>query len=279
MREQVVEGGGGLKLHVREWGPTDAPAIIFLHGWSQHHLCWSKQFESSLSDEFRIVAPDLRGHGQSEAPLGPENYTTGSLWADDVAALISSYQLISPTLVGWSYGGFVIGDYLRRYGDDSIAGINLVGGAIGIGPAWFGTMIGPDFVHYAPLGCSPDQPQALAAMQALAHRFFVRPIAASDMEAAVAWSMFTQPAVREALISRDEDYRPEYSRLTKPLLVSYGAADTILLPAMVEAIREASPACEISEYPDTGHAPFFEDAKRFNSELATFARHDPRDQG
>ena len=199
MREQVVEGGGSLKLHVREWGPRDAPAILLLHGWSQHHLCWSRQFDSSLSDEFRAVAPDLRGHGQSEAPLEPENYKTGSLWADDVAALISSLELVSPVLVGWSYGGFVIGDYLRQYGDGAIAGINLAGGAIGIGPDWFGTKIGPDFVRYAPLACSPDQPQALAAIQALVHRFFVRPVAPGELEAAVGWSMLTQPAVRGAL--------------------------------------------------------------------------------
>jgi len=272
MREIVVEGGGGLKLHVRECGPRDAPAIVLLHGWSQHHLCWSKQFDSLLSDEFRVVAPDLRGHGQSEAPLEPENYKTGSLWADDVAALISFLELVSPVLVGWSYGGFIIGDYLRRYGDGAIAGVNLAGGAIGIGPDWFGTMIGPDFVHYAPLACSPDQPQALAAIQALVHRFFVRPVAAADIEAAVGWSMLTQPAVRGALIDRDEDFRLDYARLTKPLLVSYGAADTILLPATVEAIREACPACQLSEYAETGHTPFFEDPERFNGELAAFAR-------
>lgn len=272
MGEQLIEGGGGLKLHVRDWGPRDAPAIVLLHGWSQHHLCWSKQFDSRLSDEFRIVAPDLRGHGQSEAPLEPENYTKGSLWADDVAALISRLDLTTPVIAGWSYGGFIIGDYLRRYGDGAIAGINLVGGAIGIGPDWFGTMIGPDFVEYAPRACSPDQPQALAAIQALVHRFFARPVAAADIEAAIGWTMLTQPAVRAAMINRNEDFRSDYSRLTKPLLVSYGAADTILLPAMVEAIREACPASRMSEYPGAGHAPFLEDPERFNSELAAFAR-------
>jgi pimeloyl-ACP methyl ester carboxylesterase len=272
MGEQLIEGGGGLKLHVREWGPRDAPAIVLLHGWSQHHLCWSKQFDSPLADEFRIIAPDLRGHGQSAAPLEPENYKTGSLWAEDVAAIISRLQLAAPIIVGWSYGGFIIGDYLRRYGDGAIAGINLVGGAIGIGPDWFGTRIGPDFVEYAPRACSLDQPQALAAIQALVHRFFARPVAAADIEAAIGWSMLTQPAVRAAMIDRDEDFRPDYSRLTKPLLASYGAADRILLPAMVEAIREACPTCRLSEYPGTGHAPFLEDPGRFNAELAAFAR-------
>ena len=84
--------------------------------------------------------------------------------------------------------------------------------------------------------------------------------------------MLTHPAVRAALIDRDEDFRSEYSQLTKPMLVSYGAADTILLPAMIEAILDACPACRLSEYPETGHTPFFEHPEKFNSELAAFIR-------
>ena len=88
MKIHTVRGGGGLRLHVREWGKPDGPPILFIHGWSQNHLCWAKQYESALADEFRLVAYDLRGHGMSEAPLEPEHYTDGKLWADDVAAII-----------------------------------------------------------------------------------------------------------------------------------------------------------------------------------------------
>ena len=63
MKTHTVRGGGGLGLHVREWGKVDGPPIVFLHGWSQNHLCWVKQHESALADEFRLVACDLRGHG------------------------------------------------------------------------------------------------------------------------------------------------------------------------------------------------------------------------
>ena len=272
MRSHTVPGGAGLKLHVRDWGPEDAPAIVLIHGWSQHHLCWSAQFASPLTDEFRIIALDLRGHGQSEAPWEPENYTTGSLWADDIAAVIETVGLAAPILVGWSYGGFVIGDYLRKYGDSAIAGINLVCGAIGIGPDWFGSLIGPDFVEFAPLACSEDQAVALRAIQMLLHRCFVRPVPAEAIELAVGWSMLTHPRVRAALMNRNEDFRPELARLTKPLLVTYGAADTVVLPAMAATIQESCSGCRMSEYAETGHAPFFEDASRFNMELAQFAR-------
>ena len=65
----TVEGGGGLRLHVREWGRPDGPPILLIHGRSQNHLCWAPQYDSALADEFRLVAFDLRGHGMSEAPL------------------------------------------------------------------------------------------------------------------------------------------------------------------------------------------------------------------
>src|SRR5262249_10059969 len=90
MQTHTLEGGGGLKLHVREWGSTRAPAMLFLHGWTQHHLCWSRQIESALADEFRLVAMDLRGHGQSEAPASRQSYTDGALWADDVQGVIDA---------------------------------------------------------------------------------------------------------------------------------------------------------------------------------------------
>ena len=40
MRTHTVPGGGGLRLHVREWGSADGPPTVFIHGWSQSHLCW-----------------------------------------------------------------------------------------------------------------------------------------------------------------------------------------------------------------------------------------------
>jgi non-heme chloroperoxidase len=71
----TVEGGGGLRLHVREWGRADGPPILLIHGLSQSHLCWARQYQSTLAGEFRLVAYDLRGHGMSQAPLEPGHYT------------------------------------------------------------------------------------------------------------------------------------------------------------------------------------------------------------
>ena len=146
----TVRGGRGLRLHVREWGRADGPPILFIHGLSQNHLCWARQYQSSLAGEFRLVAYDLRGHGMSEAPFEAGHYTDGALWADDVAAIIDQLRLDRPVLVGWSYGGFVICDYFRAHGQDRIAAIDFVAGAVKLGPAAFGTLLGPGFLdHFA----------------------------------------------------------------------------------------------------------------------------------
>jgi len=88
MKVHNVIGGAGLRLHVREWGKGAGPSILFIHGWSQCHLCWRGQYESPLANDFRLVAVDLRGHGRSDAPLEPEHYDDAQLWADDIAAVI-----------------------------------------------------------------------------------------------------------------------------------------------------------------------------------------------
>lgn len=272
MQVHTVVGGGGLKLHVREWGKPDAAAILFLHGWSQTHLCWSKQYQSPLAEQFRLVAIDIRGHGQSEAPFGSESYTSGALWADDVKNVIEALKLDRPVLVGWSYAGLIICDYIRRYGDEGVAGVNFVGAVAGIGDQWFGTHIGPGFLENAPPACSEDQAVALSAIQNFLHACFVKPVAASDMELAMGWNMLVHPQIRANLIGREEDFTSELRRMTKPVLVTYGNRDTVVMPSMAKVIQDQVSNCQISEYAGVGHVAFIEEAARFNTELDMFAR-------
>jgi pimeloyl-ACP methyl ester carboxylesterase len=140
MNVHSVVGSGGLHLHVREWGKADAAPILCIHGWSQNHLCWSKQYESALADRFRLIAFDLRGHGMSDAPLEPQHYTNAQVWAEDLAAIIDRLHLSPAVLVGWSYGGFIICDYLRVFGDAAVAGITFVDAAVMLDQAVFGTL-------------------------------------------------------------------------------------------------------------------------------------------
>ena len=273
MKIHTVQGGGGLRLHVREWGKADGPPILFIHGWSQNHLCWAKQYDSALADEFRLVAYDLRGHGMSEAPLEPEHYTDGKLWADDVAAIIDQLRLDRPVLVGWSYGAFIICDYVRAHGQDRIAAINFVGGAVKLGEAAFGTLIGPGFLdHFADADRRrpADQHPGDARLRAgVPRRSRYRP---TTSRRRCAGTSSCRRAIRANLAAREIDGDDVLRALEVPLLVTHGRADSVVLPAMAEHVLATCPTAEASWYDGVGHAVHLEEPERFNRELAELTR-------
>jgi non-heme chloroperoxidase len=272
MQVHTVTGGGGVRLHVREWGNADGPPILFIHGWSQNHLCWDKQYESALRDEFRLVAFDLRGHGMSEAPPGPEHYTDDRGWADDLAAIIDRLGLERAVLVGWSYGAFVICDYIRAYGQDRVAAINFVEGVVKLGEAAFGTLIGPGFLDHFADATADDLPTNIRGMRGFVRACLAKPVAAEDFETALCWNMAVAPRVRASLGAREIDDDDVLRGLGVPLLVTQGRSDTVVLPAMAEHILATCPAAEASWYDGVGHVPHLEEPGRFNRELAALAR-------
>jgi non-heme chloroperoxidase len=271
MKIQTVKGATGVSLHVREYGnPTGVP-LLLIHGWSQSQLCWSKQYESSLKNDARIVALDLRGHGMSDAPLERDQYTDGDKWADDIAAVIDQLALDRPILVGWSYAGYIISDYLRRKGQSKIAGINFVAAAVVLGPKAFGLLLGPGFLENAPGACQDDLPTNIAAIRKFLRACIVKPVSQDDFEQILAFNMVVKPNVRAALTQRELDFGPLLEAITVPILVSHGRSDTVVLPAMAEYILTHCKKAKLSWYEGVGHAPFVEDSQRFNTELRHFA--------
>jgi non-heme chloroperoxidase len=272
MKTTTVRGAAGINLHVREDGAPNGIPILLIHGWSQSQLCWAKQFESELRDECRIVALDLRGHGMSDAPAESVQYTDGDKWAEDIAAVIDVLELDRPILVGWSYGGFIISDYVRRFGDGKIAGINFVGGAVVLGPKAFGSLIGPGFLENAPGACQNDLPTNIAAIRSFLRACIVRPIAQDDFEQILAFNMIVKPSVRGALIQRELDFASVLEGVTVPVLITHGRSDTVVLPAMADYILKHCKTARASWFDAVGHAPFLEDSIRFNMELQGFAK-------
>jgi pimeloyl-ACP methyl ester carboxylesterase len=101
VRHEYVDAGG-LRMHVALAGPEDAPPVILVHGWPQNWWAW-RNVIPLISDRFRIIAPDLRGHGWSDAPAG--GYEKEQL-ATDLLGLLASLDVREAAWVGHDWGGW-----------------------------------------------------------------------------------------------------------------------------------------------------------------------------
>jgi non-heme chloroperoxidase len=265
----MVASADGTRLHVREWGRQDAQAIVFVHGWSQCELCWARQVRGTLAERFHLITFDLRGHGRSDAPPDAARYTDGLVWADDLAAVLAVVSARRPVLVGWSYGAFVVADYLRAYGEEAIGAIALVGASMRLTPPYEG--IGPGLLENVVDMCGADLLANIEATRRFLAACTRRPLARAEMETALAWTMTVPAEIREALRVREIDVADVYAATVVPMLVIHGRDDAIVLPAMAHEVLERCPAATASWYDGVGHAPFWEAPDRFDLELAELA--------
>jgi len=274
IRLRRVEGAGGVGLNVACAGPEGAPAIILLHGWSQHYLSWSKQLAGPLADRFRLIAPDLRGHGASDKPDAAEAYDNSAPWAGDIAALIEQLGLVRPVLVGWSMGGWLVCDYLRTHGPDAIAGIALVGSTIRLGQGAKPGLHAKRRPEVRAEGMySTDQRANLEATIAFLRACFAAPPSKQDLALMTGFNMLVPPHVRRAARLRSEDYAPVLEAYEGPAMVAFGAAEKICLAPMQDEVRAALPRARVHVYARSGHAPFWEEPASFDTDLAAFAAH------
>ena len=268
MQAYPITGGGGLQLYVDEAGNPNGRPILFIHGFSQCRLAWSKQMVSDLANDFRLVAMDLRGHGLSEKPRNA--YGDARLWADDIHAVISTLSLDQPVLSGWAYGGVVICDYLRAYGEGHIAGINLVGAVTNLESESAMAVVSPAFFALLPGLFSSDVEESACALRAFLRLCVYAEPTPADLYFFLGYNVIVPPYVRQGLLSRVAVYDDLLSRLSKPVLITHGEADAIVLRGASELHAATLRQARTSFYPNIGHTPFWEDAPRFNRELRAF---------
>ncbi len=266
--ERVVTPDG-LSVSVGEWGNPAGPEILFIHGLAQSTLSWGRQIKSDLVRDFRLVAYDLRGHGLSDKPLDAVYYLDGRRWADEVQAVIIAKRLRKPALVGWSHGGRVLRQYLMHHGDRALSGINIVAAR----PIEDPSVVGPASKTMAE-DKSRDLAGRIAAYVAFLRACFEKQPDERDFIAAVAYNFMLPFEVRDALAgwATDPDtVRKAFADVTVPALITHGRLDKLILPNAAELTAAAIKGAKISWYDDCGHSPFYEDAPRFNRELAAFA--------
>ena len=266
MRQSKVQSADGLNLAVYEAGNPDGPAILFLHGFNQSALCWHLQMEDSdLRARFRMVAYDIRGHGASDQPEDLARYSRDQDFAADTHAVITALGLERVILVGWSYAGRLISDYVRHHGTRAIAGINYVGASLDSDPAFFG----PGTTYFRDM-LRGDFLREIDAVEKFLRACFFLPPPEKHLKQARYYNMRVPPRIRCAHLTRPADDGTVLATLDVPVLLTQGSRDNLVLPGLAQARAKVIPDAELSVYHGVGHMPFAEDIPRFNRELCAF---------
>src|SRR5262249_49423314 len=189
-RAVSVKTPDGLTIAAQEWGNPNGPEILFVHGFSQSHLSWIKQVTSDLAKDFHMVTYDLRGHGNSDKPFEAERYRDSKAWADEAQAVMDATGLKRPVLVGWSYGGRIMADYVKIHGTARLAGLNYVDAGQKSDPSF----VGPNLKNL-PLMTSEDLAVNIAATREFVRNCFSRQPTQEEFETILAFNMMVPPKV------------------------------------------------------------------------------------
>jgi non-heme chloroperoxidase len=248
--------------------PQETP-IVFVHGWASSGRAWEQQLtDLELAARHRLIAVDLRGHGGSDVPVS--GYDRPATWADDIAAVLA-YADRPAILVGWSYGGLVITDYLRERGTAGVAGLVFVGALTELGGDNPGGAIGPAWDGILRAVLSEDPDEAVPALATLAKRMTVTPRSGVDVQHHTGEMLTVPPAVRKALFRREISSSDVLAAVDVPTLVVHGTEDQVVAPSSAEYSAGKIPGAVLRWFSSTGHLPFAERRKEFNAALLEFA--------
>ena len=173
-------------------------------------------------------------------------------------------------LCGWSYGPLVALDYVRHYGQDRLGGLHFVGAVTRLGSAEALSVLTPEFLDLVPALFATDTETSVRGLEAFLRLCFAQEHPAAERYRMLGYNVAVPPYVREALLSRSFDNEDLLPTLRTPVLITHGAADAIVLPAVVEQHATALPHAQVQVVPKAGHAAFWDAPAEFNARLRAF---------
>lgn len=253
----------GVGLAVADEG-TGQP-VLMVHGFPMNHAMWEGQI-ALLSEQWRVIAPDLRGLGQSTVTPGK---VTVAQHADDLAALLDALDVSEPVvLVGLSMGGYIAFQFYEKHRDRLRALVLCDTRAV------------PDTPELAETRLKTADRVEREGPHVLAESMIPRMLSRATFE--------TKPAVVEVLkrmilsgnpvglaatargLAERPDFTPLLSRIDCPTLVVVGQDDALSTPQEMGGIAKAIPGAGMAVISDAGHVSPMEQAAAVNAALVDF---------
>jgi 3-oxoadipate enol-lactonase len=253
----------GIRLAYDDIG--SGPAVVLIHGFPLCRQMWHPQTNALLAAGYRVIAPDLRGFGDSDTPEAPYSM---DIFADDLIALLDHLQIAQTTVGAMSMGGYILLNLLERYPDRVTAACfcqtranadDEAGKARRLQLAQETRQRGPQVIAdaFMPL---------LFCDESLEHR-------PKLLEEVYGWMVKTATTgLAGGLLAMRErqDYTLQLPHFSLPCLAIGGAADKIVPPAILDVFTSGLPDCHAAIIPDAGHLANLEAPGPFNAALLEF---------
>lgn len=276
-RESTVSSRG-FALHYVEWGAPTAPPVILLHGITGHARTWDTLAEA-LAPQWRVLALDQRGHGDSE-PAPDGDYTPGAM-ADDLEAFADALGYRRFTLLGLSMGGRVAMGFAGAH-PDRVERLVIVDIAPEIHPPGMARI--RTMIANAPETIESEEWAVETAMAAnpradvgeLRHRIKHALKRAPDGTLTWKYARDVREMMRRGTRRDPLELWERLTHITCPTLLVRGAESDVLSPALAQRVVAALPDGRLVEVAAAGHtvpgdrpAEFVDVVRRF---LASAAR-------
>jgi non-heme chloroperoxidase len=267
----------GLEIYFKDWGPKEAQAIVFSHGWPLSADDWDAQLMFFLNHGFRVIAHDRRGHGRSTQTADGHDMDH---YADDLAAVTSHLNLKKAVHVGHSTGGGEVAHYIGRHGESRVAKAVLISA---VPPIMVKTADNPGGLDKSVF----DGFQAtLAANRAQFYRDLpAGPFYGFNRPGAKVYEGVTQNWWRQGMMGgikahydgivafSQTDFTPDLKRITVPTLVMHGDDDQIVPyadsgPLSAKLVKGAT----LKTYKGFPHGMCTTEAATINRDLLAFIK-------
>ena len=249
--EKQTVSVGDLDMVIYQGGPSDAPAIVMVHGYTADKDVWPR-FAKAFTEDYRVVIPDLAGHG--ETAFDPSWDYSAAAQSKRIAGLLDALGIDKAHITGNSMGGMITAYFAIHYPQRTLSAMPIdPGGVASPEPSDMLKMLAEgknpflvnsaeDFSNFYPMTMAQAPWLPGFVLDAMAQKYMDR-------------------QERHAQIFADienERLEPDLSRLQAPALLLWGREDRLIHVSATKVWEALTPNLRVEILDDIGHMPMVE---------------------